>query len=115
MKRKLIITCAVLVLFSVALLAVQSYRVHSILNKREVVIKEALRTADDDLPQSNAPNGAERFIETGELVFKWSYLKNPSDLGQHTMFNIRVYPRVSTHRSDGWVGIHRNRWYVKIL
>jgi hypothetical protein len=115
MKRKIIIACTVLVLLPVLAIGVQALRVISALHAQEKVIKDALRTASPGTLQSNATDGAERFLKTGELVFELSYLRDPAGLKQRTMLNMRVHPRVSTHRSDGWVGIYQGNWYVKML
>ena len=105
MKKKPVIACSVLVLLALLIGGVQAIRVVAALHAQEQFIKDALRVAPPDTLQSNASDGAKRFIETGELVFELSYLWNPAGLEQRTMLNMRVHPRVSTHRSDGWVGI----------
>ena len=115
MKRKLVIACVALVLLALLVGGVQATRVVAALHAQEQFIKEALRMAPPDTLQSNASDGAKRFIETGELVFELSYLRNPAGLKQRTMLNMRVHPRVSAHRSDGWVGIYQGNWYVKIF
>ena len=114
MKRKVVIACAALVLLALLVVGVQAFRVVAALHAQEQAIKDALRAAPPGTLQSNAPDGATRFIETGELVFELSYLRNPGDLKNRTMLNMRVHPRVSTHRNDGWVGIYQGNWYVKI-
>lgn len=114
MKRKMIIACAVLVLLPTALIGIQAARVRTHLKAQEELIKEALRTAEPGTLQSNAPDGAKRFIETGELVFELSYFRNPAGLKQREVFNMRVYPRVSNYGNDGWIGICQGNWYVKI-
>lgn len=114
MKRNLVIACVAFVLLTLLLGSVQSIRVMSALQAKGQFIKEALRAAPPDILQSNFPDGAKKFIETGELVFEFSYLLNPAGLKQCTMLHMRIHPRVSTHRSDGWAGIYQGNWYVKI-
>lgn len=114
MKKILIITCVSVGLLLVTTSGIQAFRILSFLNNQEHLIKEALRAAPPGTLQSNATDGAKQFVETGELIFELSYLWNFADLKQRKMFNMRVYPRVSTHRNDGWVGMNHGNWYVKI-
>jgi len=115
MRRKLITTYTVLVVLLALAVGTQALRVVSTLHTQEYLIKEALRAAPEGTLQSNAADGAKRFIDTGELVFELSYLWNPAGVKNRRMLNIRVYPRVSTHGGDGWVGIYQGNWYVKIF
>ncbi len=115
MRRKLITIYTMLVVLSALAVGIQARRVVSTLHTQEHLIKESLSTAPEGTLQSNASDGAKRFIETGELVFEFSYLWNPTGVKNRQMLNMRVYPRVSTHGSDGWVGIYQGNWYVKIF
>jgi hypothetical protein len=114
MKRKLTIICAALVLLPILLIGIQALRVSSALREQTHTIKEALRATPAGTIQSNVTNGVQRFIESGELVFELPYLRNPNLIKKLEILNMRVYPRVTTHRSDGWVGIYKGSWYVKI-
>ena len=114
MKKNLIIACAILTLLMIFFGGVRVIRVVLFLNAQEKKIKQALRTAEAGILLSNATGGADRFVNTGELVLEPSYLLHPEKMKQRNMFNMRLKPRVCTGRNDGWVGIYQGHWYVKI-
>ncbi len=114
MKRKLIIACGVLVLLPVAFAAYRVVSVAAYLHKQETAAREAFRNPPPGVSMSNADNGAQRFLETGQLALEPSHLLDPQKMKKRGMFNMRLNPRVSRHSSDGWVGIYNGHWYVKI-
>ncbi len=85
------------------------------LRLQESKIKEALRNETSELPLSNTPNGVERFLDSGELVLEPAFLLHPEKIDAMDQFQLRVYPRITNHSNDGWVGIHMGRWYVKLF
>lgn len=91
------------------------YEVHSRLIEHERVIKEALRHETLDSPLSNTSDGVERFLDTGQLVFESRFFLHPEELDEVERYRIRVHPRITTHRDDGWVGMHMGQWYVKLM
>jgi hypothetical protein len=101
--------------FVAILAAVRVFSVMSLLNAKESAIKEALRTAPAGQLRSNADDGADRFIKTGELILEPTYLLHPERIEKLSMLNMRINPRVSTDRRDGWVGKYQGHWYVKIF
>lgn len=115
MKTKVIVVAGVLV-FVVALSTWWVLYVASCLEHREREIKDALRAAstNSESSASNARDGVERFVRTGELILEPTYLFKPSAMQKRQMYKMRVYPRVTNDQADGWVGIYKGNWYVKI-
>lgn len=84
------------------------------LNAQENAAKQAFRTADSKEEMSNSAGGAKRFTDTGSLILEPSYVLDPSKMKQRRIFNMRLNPRVSRMKNDGWVGMYNGHWYVKI-
>ncbi len=116
MKTKVILVAGLLV-FVVALGTWWLLYVASCLERRECEIKDALRAANTNIAfsASNAKDGVERFVRTGELILEPTDLLNPNAMRHRQMYKMRVCPRVSNDRADGWVGIYNGNWYVKIF
>jgi hypothetical protein len=80
MKKKLILLSSALLLFCCALIVGRISYVVSELNAKEAVIKKALAATSGQESHSNADDGAERFIKSGELLFEPSYLLHPEKI-----------------------------------
>jgi hypothetical protein len=99
----------------VVIAAVRVFSVVSLLNAKQEAIKQALRAAPAGTLRSNADDGADRFIKTGELILEPAYLFHPNRIEERSMLNMRLSPRVTTDSRDGWVGKYQGHWYVKIF
>jgi hypothetical protein len=85
------------------------------LDAKEKAVKEARRIAPPGALLSDADDGAERFIKTGVLILEPAYLLHPDRIEDLSMLNMRLNPRVTTDKRDGWVGKYQEHWYVKIF
>jgi hypothetical protein len=113
MKKRLNITYGILALVAL-LAAIRVFSVLSLLSAKEEAIKLALRTAPVGALPSKLDDGADRFIKTGVLILEPAYLLHPDRIEDSSTLNMRLAPRVTTDRKDGWVGKYQGHWYVKI-
>ena len=115
MKKKVVVALTALTLLAAVLAAVlvvgRVGYVWSLLQEKEQAVKQALAETPD---QSNAPDGVERFIRTGTLVFEPAYVLRPSKIDDLELLNMTLSPRVSNGPNDGWVGKRNGGWYVKV-
>ncbi|MEW5766512.1 MAG: hypothetical protein AB1797_02645 [bacterium] len=115
-NRIIIVFCTLFVIAFAGFAIVRWYHVKTYLQTQEKIIKNELNTVQIKHSRSNASDGVKRFLDTGKLIAVPSYFVQPSKMYEANMYYIRVFPRVTTHNEDGWVGRNKSgNWYVKIF